>query len=99
MRVGVNVPGHGGAGREGVDLDVHFFVRLTGKIGDKKLLGLDLARSLSLTLDEKGKPDHACHHDGRDEGLCRHHGWASFAGALAHVHSASGLALPSTTEP
>src|SRR6476660_4584594 len=49
MRVGVNVPGHGGAGREGVDLDVHFFVRLTGKIGDKKLLGLDLARSLSLT--------------------------------------------------
>src|SRR5262249_227272 len=37
-------------------------------------------------FDEKRKPDHACHHDGRDDGPCRHHGWASFAGhALACI--------------
>src|SRR5262245_54875723 len=84
MRVGVNVPQHRGAWREGIELDIQFLVRLAGKIGDEKLLGRDLARSLGLTLDEKRKPDHACHHDGRDENLCRHHGWASFAGhALA----------------
>ena len=75
MRVGVNVPGHRGAWREGVDLDVHFPAWLAGKIGDEKLLGLDLSGSLSLALDEQRKTDHACHHKRGDEGLCWHHGW------------------------
>src|SRR5262245_18092936 len=86
MLVWLTVPHHRGAGRQGIELDIQFLVRLAGKIGDEKLLGRDLARSLGLTLDDKRKPDHACHHDGRDEGLCRHHDWASFAGqALACI--------------
>jgi hypothetical protein len=53
MGVGVNVPWHRGAGREAIDLDIHFLVGLAGEILDEDLLGLDLAGRFRLVLGDE----------------------------------------------
>jgi hypothetical protein len=74
MGVGVNVPWHRGAGREAIDLDIHFLVGLAGEILDEDLLGLDLAGRFRLVLGDERDGGDARHHQGRDEGLPWGHG-------------------------
>ena len=83
MGIGVNVPWHRGAWREGIDLDIHFLAGLAGEILDQDLIGLDLAHRLRPELDKKRKAGHARHHQGRDEGLPWGHGMLSSAGGAA----------------
>ena len=53
MGVGMNVPWHRGAGREGIDLDIHFLAGLAREIRDEDLLGLDFAGRLRSALGKE----------------------------------------------
>ena len=66
MGIGVNVPWHRGAGREGIDLDVHFLAGLACEILEEDLIGLDRAHRLRPEPITSARPGH---HQGRDEGL------------------------------